>query len=181
MKLKNMVWIELLYFMSSCSAISENKSSELKNNNSKRSLENLISTEATSVDETPSYFLKNDKTRFGALEKFISDSFNPGIFESNVNENLVVILTKDSISQGYMIDDCGLVLTVAHAARDIKRKRDFDSRIYDMKGGVYSVKRTEIFDYFHDYAILVADTNKLQKTHSLNFLNTYERNCGALC
>ncbi len=141
------------------------------------SLEKIVTNEAI-LDVGEEYSLENDKLRLNALYNFVNDSFNEKKYEGNVLENLVVIQSENSLSQGYMIDDCGLILTVDHAGRNVSRFDNENSKVFDIYGNVYPVVSTEISDYFKDYALLVADTGKEPKTHSLNFTNIFEVECG---
>ncbi|MBT3262553.1 hypothetical protein HN992_02600 [Candidatus Woesearchaeota archaeon] len=142
-----------------------------------KGLEQIVSNEGI-LNVKEEYSLENDDLRLKALYNFVNASFNKDKYEGNVLENLVIIQSKNSLSQGYMIDDCGLILTVEHGGRDISRFENENSKVIDIHGNTYPVVSTEISDHFTDYALLVADTGAEPKTHPLNFTNIFEVKCG---
>ena len=169
MKLSNITEILTLSLFSSCTFIDRNIKSLEYTLNSPFS-ENLF-------EET--YLLNNDEERMDALWKFYNASFDKVINDGDFKDNVVIIQTPSVSSHGYMIDDCGLILTSGHVARKLSYKYSGNDFVFDNEGNKYFAKRTELNSYYNDYAIIVAETGKPQKTNPLNFFDFYKVKCGS--
>tara|TARA_Y100000310_G_scaffold307633_2_gene349921 strand:+ start:1208 stop:2197 length:990 start_codon:yes stop_codon:yes gene_type:complete len=130
------------------------------------------------------HVLSYDDERMNALEKFYLNSISLEKQKENPAQNIVTIIAKsdeedclDFAGQGYMIDDCGLILTVYHVAKRISKKRIF-SFVLDMDGNKYPISKTDFIYPLRDYALIVANTGKNPKTHALNFAEPLEYGFG---
>jgi len=123
------------------------------------------------------YRLRDDKERFEALQRFYERSCSLDVAMDDAPFYTVLVKayipSKDkvnaSISHGYLLDDCGLVLTCYHHVRDTSSSRFVTRTIIDVDGMEYGAYVTDFIDPDADAAILIANTRKLPLTHPLKF------------
>lgn len=119
-----------------------------------------------------------DQEHVTALKRFYFASLQPPASAEDHERPLVLVVTPHSYSHGYMIDDSGLVLTVFHAVSDVDHTSLDEIVITDSDGNIYPAHRTQIEDPFHDYAVVIAKTEKPSHTHPLPVgeVTDYEKN-----
>ena len=117
------------------------------------------------------HYLFDDPQRLDALANFYSATLT-SLDVEDPYRHLVLIEAFDRTplgipilaggGHGYLIDDCGLVLTVNHITR---RARSF--RIWDQEGNIYDASLSDFFDFKNDYALLAAETHRPPSPHPL--------------
>ena len=123
------------------------------------------------------YRLRDDKERFEALKEFYEQSRSLSAAADDAPFHTVLVKAyvprKDkihaSLSHGYLLDDCGLILTCYHHVRDTSSSRFVTRTIIDNDGMEYEAYLTDFIDPDADAAILIANTRKLPLTHPLKF------------
>ncbi len=152
------------------------------------SLEEVV--EETLVEETAfkkpeklkPYFLGTDQVRLDGLRDFYLASVNGRTSEKSVKDNLVFISVgeKDEVflGHGYLINDCGLILTSNHVVEELNRHGETNGIAFTRDDEIYPIRRTELSDIRCDYAILSAETGLESKVHPLNFEQTFTVPCG---
>ncbi len=128
------------------------------------------------------YFLGLDDKRLQGLREFYLDSRNLKIKEGDISGNRVLLSVggaDGSLGHGYLINDCGLVLTASHVVRDLNQHGLSNGEITTMDGSVYPIRGTELEDEFLDFAIVSAETGMESKTHPLRFTDTLFSPCGS--
>lgn len=150
-----------------------------------RAVSDVPASEQVTVVEGPErinrYFLSLDDRRFDGLREFYLDSRNPKVNEENVLENRVLLSVggnHGAFGHGYLINDCGLVLTASHVVRDLNQHGLSNGNIITVSGDVYPIRKTELRDDFLDFAIVSAETGMEPKTHPLKFVDTLYSPCG---
>ena len=136
---------------------------------------------ATGFEENFGYYLGFDEKRLLGLRDFYLDSRDYNVREGNVLDNLVLLEVggpNGGPAHGYLINDCGLVLTNSHVAESLNQYGSVNGKIITRDGEVYPIRRTELDDEFLDFAIVSAETGKEPKTHPLNFIDTTFSPCG---
>lgn len=120
------------------------------------------------------YHLFDDPVRTEALRRFCELSKQPGDYKDNPLDYVVVLQAYSPDSDqpflwahGYLLDDCGLVLTIYHTWCNAPSDGFFT--VLDKQGREYRAQGTDIFDIASDFAVLAAETNKPPQTHPLRF------------
>jgi len=120
------------------------------------------------------YSLPKDEVRMEALAEFYFRSLRLSEQNENPNQNLVAVRIKRggvvlSSGNGYMLDDCGLVLTSNHVAMGMDFNNWSFGSVVDMDGKEYPAVKTQLRSSLHDYAVLAVQTNKPRKSRPLKF------------
>ncbi len=131
------------------------------------------------VKDDPSFsVLETDEMRLAALKEFYERSVKGDDVEKSPLEQLVVVSVEYQdeekhkagfLAHGYLMDDCGLVLTVYHLLQDGFKTPDHTITVIDQHKNVFPATYTELSDSGKDYAVLKADTQKPPHSHPLRF------------
>jgi hypothetical protein len=149
-------------------------------------LSSCITTPSFSPPICPDYdriCLKKDTIHFEALRGFYEASIHLTEGAATPLDHLVLIeATYEIVSpedagttsttdytHGYLLDDSGLVLTVAHGVRGYNIYRPSSLLVIDSHHEMYSAHLTDFLDYNLDYALLAVDTGKPPSPHPLHF------------
>ncbi|MEK6839513.1 MAG: hypothetical protein AABX72_01110 [Nanoarchaeota archaeon] len=142
---------------------------------------------------TLEHSLKDDPVHFAALREFYCQSSTLEHVEDDPWQHLVVLRSFDtyteeicvdskvysitrtipSFAHGYLMDDCGLVLTSYHHIRDWRDIGREPMHMIDREGQIYPVSLTDFQLPEPDYALVIADTGKEPSSHPLKFHSSF--------
>lgn len=120
--------------------------------------------------------LCNDQERLAALREFytLSTLGSPSLDDPSQQVVLVELTypvfrhgNQSMFCHGYLIDDCGLVLTAYHILLGVSSPDFTTFSITDREGHCYRARRTELSIPDRDYTVLAVETGKPRHSHPL--------------
>lgn len=145
-------------------------------------LENKLFTNVST--EMNSSLLISDNIPLQGLRDFYSASIDPNVQDTNIFDNVVILDIVDyngNKGHGYLINDCGLVLTANHVVKNLNKpglESLVNGTMINRNGEVFPIKNIELKDEFLDFAIVYVETGKESKAHPLNFSKIKNSPCG---
>lgn len=127
------------------------------------------------------FVLSENELILQGLRDFYSASMDADVQDLDVWDNVVSLNVEGDMGgrgHGYMINDCGLILTANHVVRGLENNPFLNGTVTTREGDLFQIRNTEISDSFLDFAIVYAETGNESKANPLNFLDTSFVPCG---